>query len=530
MRRFFLLLLLTMATGSLHAQQVIDCETGQQLESGLIIRLLNTTEGLPYSVTLLGIDGFDPALAIENTAGVRACSDNEAAAAFYQLDLPGEDEVPFSESTAQLFFPGGGDLTTLAGSFDGDTGSLWLVIEGVDLSEGDGPGDLFEVTIPDGMIESGAPLKVIAMAGLPETGVDPALALVDANGRIINDADGRPISCEDSDKPDRCYGSAMDLSQARLTSFFGELAGLPTDAALTVPLDEGMAGQTLRFRVSSSRRTYGPYLVLIRLATGSAQPQEAAADVTDGEAGVILTCEGQPVFENGLRIGFPHAPAGGLQLLILNDAIEAPVVAVVDEAGDGWCYGLRGGGDPAELFLPSMLSPFAFASGTRAPVMSEGSSLIVGGTAAEWILVVDGAAIEAAEDFLPMIELPLSPRQIDPDFLPAFYAVGASNTFNPMLTQVDESLEVVIDAEGQPRQCDNAGQSEGCWGSSSLLEGYYIVNAEGMRLLLTNVDTMLRPPLEDAVPLRLAVSSGDESTGPFVMVIHLKRSAPTDSP
>ncbi len=186
----FLALLLTVAIPS-SAQVSILCGTGDEFGDGVEIRLPDTLAG-EYIITAIGLNGFDPILAVSYTDGFVECYDNVDYAADYAASLPTTGEVEPSFNSAQaLLLPPMEDIESLVvGGYENTTGSFLLIIEGTELTPDSA--DAFAVQVTPGMVESGVPLAAYLFAAVED--INPMLAQVDGSGNIVMSIDGTPVS------------------------------------------------------------------------------------------------------------------------------------------------------------------------------------------------------------------------------------------------------------------------------------------------------------------------------------------------
>lgn len=129
----------------------ITCDTGEQIVGGVQLSFINVNPGFSYTVTAVGLDGFDPVVAVETEPGVGTCNDDAAGAAGSEIAVPDFGRIVASRSTAQVRFtsPRRGNPTNISvGSADGETGQYVLIIEGLAISPSDEL-DGFAVRVPD---------------------------------------------------------------------------------------------------------------------------------------------------------------------------------------------------------------------------------------------------------------------------------------------------------------------------------------------------------------------------------------------
>lgn len=128
----------------------ITCDTGEEIIGGVIFTFLNVNPGFTYRVTAIGIDGFDPVLAVVTEPGVGACNDDEPRAIGSQVAVPGVGLVEATNLTAQVQVntARGGNIDVVVGGFQGVTGKFAMVIEGLAIEPADEL-DGFLISVPE---------------------------------------------------------------------------------------------------------------------------------------------------------------------------------------------------------------------------------------------------------------------------------------------------------------------------------------------------------------------------------------------
>ena len=133
MRRLFIILvtcLTMMASFSIASAQdgsalSVSCPNGLEITNGVEI-IVNMRPGFTYTATAVGVDGFDPVLAVMDRGQVRACSDDNDEASDYTADLPTTGPVNSSSLNAQLPFShnynGFENISLIVGGFNGQNG------------------------------------------------------------------------------------------------------------------------------------------------------------------------------------------------------------------------------------------------------------------------------------------------------------------------------------------------------------------------------------------------------------------------
>lgn len=140
----------TGSTGIIDGAIFITCDTGVEIRGGIQFSFINVNPGFSYTATVVGLDGFDPVVAVETSPGIGTCNDDAPAAAGTRVAVPGYGNVTGTNLTAQVRFttPNRGNPVNISvGSFNDAPGRFVMVIEGFVISpftEQDG----FSVRVP----------------------------------------------------------------------------------------------------------------------------------------------------------------------------------------------------------------------------------------------------------------------------------------------------------------------------------------------------------------------------------------------
>jgi hypothetical protein len=251
----------------------ITCDTGETLYGGMQFGFINIVPGFSYTVTVFGIDDFDPVVAVETSRGIGECNDDESLAAGSFASIPGEGTVRANRQTAQVRFnlSRAGSPVITVGSFDGQGGTYAMVIEGLAISpstEADG----FVIRVPTAVALD--PLSVYMIARF--TDLDPYLQL--AAGEGLDDAFGPDgefdpdfidynnafiaFECDDAGDASNCGNDTPELSGGGIdiangsTYITGSVdAGIRVIPETTDPL--------LYIFSSNQGRSAGTYAILI---------------------------------------------------------------------------------------------------------------------------------------------------------------------------------------------------------------------------------------------------------------------------
>lgn len=255
----------------------VDCGKGVGFNNGVEITVRQMRAGFNYTATAIGLNGFDPVLAVlDPTTGSGLCTDDEPAAARFQVALPTTGVVPPSSTTSRITFSQRSgrpfaDVSLVVGGLGDIAGEFVLVLEGMAATAADNLGDPFSVWLTPGLITSGVPLTIYMIS--VTDALDPFMYLADANLDIFMTDAGEFVYCDDAGDPQTCWGQSTDLSSSYVTRARGSaLPGGRLDAMLQIPLDgfdpNTSSDLALTFMMTSYQQTsFGDYVVAIHAAT-----------------------------------------------------------------------------------------------------------------------------------------------------------------------------------------------------------------------------------------------------------------------
>jgi hypothetical protein len=132
----------------------ITCDTGEEIIGGTIFTFYNLNPGFEYSVSALGLDGFDPVIAVVTAPGVGTCNDDFAGhtsgSIASQVVLPDIGLVEATERASQVtvLIPQSGNVDVVVGGYEGTSGQFAMVVEGLAISPSDEL-DGFLISVPE---------------------------------------------------------------------------------------------------------------------------------------------------------------------------------------------------------------------------------------------------------------------------------------------------------------------------------------------------------------------------------------------
>jgi hypothetical protein len=247
----------------------VTCPNDVEVINGVPITVRRMQPGSVYTATVLGMGGFDPVIGVLGPDGnVSTCSDDEAAADDYAVNLPSTGPVNGGERDSQVAFthnsPRPADVTLVVGGYDGASGHFVVIIEGMDVSPTDLDGDQIQVSVTRAMADSEAFLTVYMVA--QDNELDPLMVMRNEFDIDIYDVDDELLHCDDAGNDDRCWGFSESLRPYEITLAGTEYSGHTTDALISIDpfgaADSGFPFLTYVLR-SYESETEGDYIIVI---------------------------------------------------------------------------------------------------------------------------------------------------------------------------------------------------------------------------------------------------------------------------
>ncbi len=532
----------TFAQNSAPEGVTVNCDNGTTIENGVEVIINQMRSGFTYTATAVGINGFDPVLAVlDVSTGDGLCSDDEAAAGRYAANLPSSGSVTASSLSSQVTFNQNSsstfaDVALVVGGFGNQTGEFLLILEGMAATSADGAGDAFSVNITPGMVDSGVPLSMV-MLTRGTASVDPLMYLADAGtSDVAVDGNGDAVLCDDAGDPSRCYGTGVRLDNYNVTIATGTLPGWQYDAMLTttvegLQLDSDRNNNYLTYYMTSYQgQTEGQYLLVFHMGItdsvsqagdsnnvttqnsggnsssgglsdsqeqqgnqSQAQPTQAPfASNDNAPEGVTVNCDNGATIDNGveviinqMRSGFTYtATAVGINGF-------DPVLAVLDvSTGDGLCSDDEASAGRYAANLPS--SGRVTASNLSSQVTFNQSSsstfadvaLVVGGfgnQAGEFLLILEGMAATSADGAGDSFSVNITPGMTNSGVpLSMYMLTRGTASVDPLMYLADAGTsDVAVDGNGDAVLCDDAGDPSRCYGTGVRLDNYNVTIATG---------------------------------------------------
>lgn len=247
----------------------VSCDGGGGIDDGVELTIVQQRAGNQYRVTAIGIDGFDPVLAVTITGDYNGalCNDDDSEASTYSADLPTTGDVNTQGTSSQVIFNLNSssafeNVSIVVGGFGGSSGEFLLIIEGMYASSADGAGDPMSLALSPALIESGISPTAYMISVVSR--FDPLLYLADGNLAPLTDNDGVAISCDDAGSI--CWGDSFSLNSSYVSrSGNRQLGGGQYDSMITLPVSPELAGFAFNYVMTSYGTTEGDYVVAFHL-------------------------------------------------------------------------------------------------------------------------------------------------------------------------------------------------------------------------------------------------------------------------
>ncbi|MAU10321.1 MAG: hypothetical protein CL607_10900 [Anaerolineaceae bacterium] len=254
----------------------VVCPDGLVINDGVEIIVVQMRPGFEYTATVVGLDGYDPILAVTPTIdGVgtyeaELCSDDDDIAANYSVNLPTTGPVPTSTRSSRVRFSHSNsdmlNVSFIVGEFDRNPGEFVLILEGMAATPADGIGDPFVLRATPNVL-NGAVGANVYMIGA-ESQLDPLMYLLDWDTMEPLQTESGAVVCDDSDS-DTCWGSSYPLSGGTVSRAGGRTYTADEyDPMLRIPLNMGDATESIDFpyvMTSYQQSTSGQYIIAFHI-------------------------------------------------------------------------------------------------------------------------------------------------------------------------------------------------------------------------------------------------------------------------
>lgn len=265
---FLLLLGVVPAVGAKPSAQFAGCDFEDKLDSGAFFyaRQLN---GVDLNVTVLGVDGFDPAVALRNaeTGEILVCNDDGRDIESVAVNLPSVTTEP-SEKNAQasVRVPSDErwDVEIIVTSADDVLGEFVVLISGPSVFPA-ADQDLYGMATSQSMVDAEVPIGIyVANLGLPQNPLNPEVTF--KFGEDFSE------TCKASSSSRLCGSNSEDLTGFTVT--------LEADTPIELTGNDVMlfyqaGGEPSEFDIevnSADFSSTGPYYLMIHSGLGEAAP------------------------------------------------------------------------------------------------------------------------------------------------------------------------------------------------------------------------------------------------------------------
>src|SRR5215212_967340 len=100
----FILLTLSLVAPVGAQDYSVTCNNGGSFDNGVEVQVVQMRTGFDYRATAIGLNGFDPVLAVLDASGEGLCDDDNPDASGYSANLPSTGAVPASNLSSQVTF------------------------------------------------------------------------------------------------------------------------------------------------------------------------------------------------------------------------------------------------------------------------------------------------------------------------------------------------------------------------------------------------------------------------------------------
>lgn len=259
----------------------IDCGDGRIYPNAVEIQLVEIPANQLYHITVFGLNGFNPVLSIYSLqTGETNCVEQHESIGTVALELPTTGFIkadPF-RSTMNIRHQNPSGMATYAvrvGSPDGQTGEFVVMVDGAILDSTNKATDIYSISLTPSLVYGNTPISIYMMGGDRRT--DPILYLIDpVTYDVFLLYDTEPVICDDAGYTG-CFGEPPALVNSSLFLAGQELPFSPTDALLTIPLDEVGVGteELLYFNFGATSYTdtqQGQYRIFFHLSNTGTNP------------------------------------------------------------------------------------------------------------------------------------------------------------------------------------------------------------------------------------------------------------------
>ena len=520
-----IIIMVGLANRSMAQGLEIDCGDDVLIRNGVDIQFLNVDLNTDHVVTVLGLDEFDPVVAVFNQQQNGDCNDDSTNAAGYFLDLPTTGFVAPNDLNSQLTFSNSLFMRVVVGEFDDLSGEAVIMVEGLTF---DGTPDLINVTVTDDMIASGLPLTAYVIETIPD--LDLSLAVVDDNGVPLLDDTEQPVECDDAGDNELCWGAHVPLldSYTNISNTI-ETSATAISPMLSIPLSANDVGSIVPFQIThsveSEQTLTGEYIFLLHYGVGALNIADGIASSTTSPLGTTLSCDGEIMLNSAIEVTIPRVDSQYTVSALAKD-VSNPMLGVMDSAGGGVCYVISPDGDQLFAELPIIESFNRSVNNVYTSIITENARILTGlvnDASGSYLLAVDGLNIPP-DGTSDVISVKVTQAMVDSGEPLSAFVIAHTLDLNPQLALVSADQEILVDADSNPIVCSHTTTADACWGDYEDMGIAQIALGEDNLTLGVSGDVMLRIPLSEELvgtSLNFMASRVEETFGDYIFILHV---------
>jgi hypothetical protein len=524
-----LMLLSVGITNSILAQNLeIDCGEDVIIRKGVDIQFLNIDVDTPHTVTVIGIAGYDPVMAVFNQQQNGGCNDDSPIASEYIADLPTTEFIPSSPLSSQMIFDGDSLMRVVVGEFEDIPGEVLVMVEGL---ISDGSPDRVNVTVTEEMIQAGIPLTAYAIERV--SGLDLKLAIVDDNGVPLLDNRSQSIQCDDAGDNNLCWGAHVPLIDSYTNiSNTTDTSGSVLSPMLSIPLSTNDLGTIVPFQITQSPEATtditGEYIFLLHYGVGELDFADGVAQAITDPLGTILNCGDELALSDPIEVTIPRIDSQYTVSLLAKD-IANPMMAVIDNVDGGTCHISSPNGDQLFAELPILESFNRSVNNVQTTLITNHARILTGlvnDATGGYLMAINGLNIpsDGASD---IVSVAITESMVASGESVFAFVIAEELDFNPQLALVSADEQILSSADALPIVCTQTRVPDSCWGKYDDMNAAQISLGDDNLTLGVSNDVMLQIPLTTELigtTLNFMTSAVDETFGNYLLILYLPTS------
>lgn len=488
-------------------EQPLDCYDGTTLNGLFSVTLpaTNLENGEFHTVTAIATDAVTPRLHIAGLVpDVEFCLPPNPIAAGYQVTLNGTTVAPIADGAQETFY-NETDMTVSVGTSTASAGAFSVIIEGGSFNPSEPMTDrTFDLNLKPDLIADGVPVTI---AVFPQTEA----------------ADLSAITLTQDDAP---VGESVTLDDAEI-SLYTLPEPITGDRAIGWQLTPDNATLTDAIQLSLGDVALNDVVIAMTFSTESDTladelPDETlTATRTATDDGLTVTCGDDITLTNPLQIDLPAADAERTITVISTEGGDPVIMAFADDAETGDCVT----DSPAAATYAANLPDYTADSSSNHPQMTvtdDATTIYTGSTGditSQVLVIIEGATTDEPDVY--GITPTQTMRNLNQPL--AVYMLATDDIVNPTLSVVDAEGDPLLDADGVPIMCDDAGFDDRCYGiTPTLAEASVTISAGQLNGFAQ--DALLLVPLVDQAtdaPIAIQASESDPEAeaGTYVLMV-----------